>query len=183
MEELFPRYIKTKSKLSLCIREAQREDAAALLEHTHLVSGESDFLSFGQGEFKRNLIEEEAFIEDHLQAPNQLCIVAEINMEIIGLLTVKSSTKKRLQHIGEFGISIQKRFWGEGVGSQLVDSMIAWARQNELIRKLNLLVLANNTSAIHVYKKLGFEEEGLMRRASFQHGSFYDAYHMGMLID
>jgi len=42
----------------LVIREAAAEDARALLTYVEAVSGESDFLSFGPGEFELTEAEE-----------------------------------------------------------------------------------------------------------------------------
>lgn len=37
--------------------------------------------------------------------------------------------------------------------------------------------------AINLYKKFGFEVEGLIRRSFFVNGTYYNAYHMGKIID
>ncbi len=47
----------------LLIRPATAADAATLLDYVEAVGGESDFLSFGPGEFGLSLAEEQAFLE------------------------------------------------------------------------------------------------------------------------
>lgn len=183
MADFLPKHLKTKSGKALYLREVKRKDATTLIQHINIVASETPYLTYGQGDFNPTLSQEEDFISKLQESPNQIGIVAEVDQEIIGLLTVKASQKPRIQHIGEFGISIQKKCWGEGIGAHLLQAMLEWADKNELIKKINLMVLTHNTSAIHLYKKLGFEEEGCMRRASYQDGQFYDAYHMGKLID
>jgi RimJ/RimL family protein N-acetyltransferase len=41
----------------------------------------------------------------------------------------------------------------------------------------------DNFKAIKLYKKLGFEEEGMLKRDILINGTFYDTLCMGMMID
>ena len=165
------------------IREAVQSDAASLITYVNQVGGESDFLTFGGGEFSKTLEEESAIIEEHRIALNRVFLIAEVKGEIAGILNVNAGAKSRLQHIGTFGITVQKKYWGEGIGSLLMEAMIDWAKANPIIRKINLEVLTDNPSAIALYKKFGFEIEGTIRRSLFLNGKFSDSYAMGLLID
>ena len=49
--------------------------------------------------------------------------------------------------------------------------------------RLELEVFTHNARAIHVYKKLGFQEEGTRHQAFFKEGRFVDALMMGMIFD
>ncbi|MDW3647031.1 MAG: GNAT family N-acetyltransferase [Bacteroidia bacterium] len=165
------------------IREARKSDAASLITYVNQVGGESDFLTFGGGEFSKTVEEEEAIIENHRRALNRIFLIAEIEGEIAGILNVNAGAKARMQHIGTFGITVQKKYWGYGIGSLLMKAMIDWAKANPIIRKINLEVLTDNPSAIALYKKFGFEIEGTIRRSLFLDGKFSDSYAMGLLID
>ena len=50
---MFPRMVELRNGTALVIREADGSDAATLLDYLEVVSGQSDFLSFGPGEFNR----------------------------------------------------------------------------------------------------------------------------------
>ncbi|MEL7120979.1 MAG: GNAT family N-acetyltransferase [Bacteroidota bacterium] len=106
-----------------------------------------------------------------------------IDEELVGMLNVVASPKPRLQHVGEFGVSVLKNHWNKGIASLLINRMISWAEKSKIIKKINLKVLQNNDVAFQLYKRLGFEIEGLLRRDFFVKGVYYDAYMMGMLID
>lgn len=179
---LFPKEIKLKNGEIMLLRETKREDAAALLTFLDTVGGESNFLTFGSGEFGKTIAEQEAFIEACHLAPNRLSIIAEIKGEIAGGLDVEASKQPRLQHACEFGIAIKKIHWGKGIGNILIQSLIEWAKQGGIIRKINLFVNEKNDKAIQLYKKNGFEIEGKLRRDVFLNGQFHDAYLMGLLI-
>ena len=97
--------------------------------------------------------------------------------------SVSASSKKRMEHIGEIGISILKEYWGYGLGSILMEELIRWAHESHVIRRLELTVQDRNQRAIHVYKKLGFETEAIMPRgAKTDQGEFLDVHLMRFLI-
>ena len=50
--------------MGILIREALAEDAGQLIRHLKEIGGESDNLSFGEGEFSAALEQEEMFLEN-----------------------------------------------------------------------------------------------------------------------
>jgi RimJ/RimL family protein N-acetyltransferase len=64
-----------------------------------------------------------------------------------------------------------------------MQAMVDWAKQSGVIRKLNLMVRADNEKAQGLYKKFGFEYEGTNRRDMIINGQMHDAHYMGLLID
>jgi RimJ/RimL family protein N-acetyltransferase len=165
------------------IRKACGSDAEAMLEYLAVIGGESDFLTFGSGEFEKTVKEENEFIENTLKKDNALFIIAEINGRVIGNLNFSGGPRQRTAHVGEFGVSILKEYWGNGIGEELIKCLIDWSKNSGIIRKINLRVRADNKRGIHLYKKLGFSEEGILKRDFLINGEFYDSISMGLLID
>lgn len=165
------------------IRRATPKDAAEIVQYSNIIGGESDFLSYGKNEFSYNVEQERQVIRDYNSASNRLFIVAVIDNRICGLLTFWGNNRKRLEHWGEFGISVLRRYWGTGIGQALMDFMIRWAEEGKIIRKIDLMVREDNYSAITLYKKMGFEVEGRIRRAMKIDDTFYNFLYMGRLID
>lgn len=165
------------------IREVNRSDAKALVEYLNVIGGESDFLTFGLGQFGKSVEQEENFIEDILVADNVLFIIAEVNGKVLGVLNFSGGIRERTAHVGEFGVSVLKESWGKGIGEQLIKYLISWSKDSGVIRKINLRVRSDNARAIHLYKKLGFLEEGIIKRDFLINGEFYDSIMMGLLID
>jgi hypothetical protein len=60
----------------LLIREAAVADAAVILEHVEHISGESDFLTIGPGEFGLTVEQEEEYLRDSRRSDNKLYIIA-----------------------------------------------------------------------------------------------------------
>ncbi|MFA5513386.1 MAG: GNAT family N-acetyltransferase [Sphaerochaetaceae bacterium] len=175
--------MKEKAENTINIRKVAKSDAVNLIEYLNKVSCESDFLTFGAGEFVMSVEEEERFIENTFRKENDLFIVAETNNEIVGTLSFATGPRKRTAHVGEFGMSVIKKHWGIGVGTKLINYLISWAKESKRIRKINLKVRSDNERAIHLYKKMGFVEEGLRKRDLFVNDKFYDTLLMGKCID
>jgi len=167
----------------ITIREAVKSDAAAMITYLNIIGGESDFLTFGAGQITMSIEQEENFIANSSSEENALFIVAEINGKVVGNLNFSGGPRERTAHTGEFGVSVLKEYWGRGIGEELIKYLINWSKASGIIKKLNLRVRTDNARGIHLYKKLGFQEEGLIKRDFLIDGKFYDSLEMGLLID
>lgn len=167
----------------LQIMEPSVEDAAAMVSFAKQVGDETDNLTFDGEDFKVTVEEEKEFILKHQREANHLCLISKIEGEIVGMLSLAGTQRKRCKHIGEFGISIKKKHWKKKIASLMLNEMISWAKEGDTIKKIDLSVLKKNERAVKLYERLGFKHEGTRSRASFQGGNFLDTYLMGLEID
>ncbi|MTK12437.1 MAG: GNAT family N-acetyltransferase [Clostridiaceae bacterium] len=167
----------------IIIRKANQSDSKALIKYLNIIGGETDFLTFGLGEFGRTVEQEEEFIKNTLEKDNSLFIIAEINGKVIGNLNFSGGPRQRNAHVGEFGVSVLKEYWGNGIGEELIRYLVNWSKNSGIIRKINLRVRTDNKAGINLYKKIGFSEEGVLKRDYLINGEFYDSLAMGLLID
>lgn len=144
------------------IRKMEVQDAASIIEHKKLVTAENPDTLATAIENKAITIEEE---EETIKSlgPNDLGIVAVDRDTVIGMLNLRQDHRKKFEHIGQFGISLQKAYTGSGTGTRMVEQAVEFARNNEKIEKVILTVFANNPGAIKLYKRLGFEEEATLK--------------------
>lgn len=77
----------------------------------------------------------------------------------IGLCTLYLQPYKKLAHQCEFGIIVSDKERGKGVGTLLLTSVMALAKETFKIELLHLQVYAGNP-AIRLYERLGFTEFG-----------------------
>jgi RimJ/RimL family protein N-acetyltransferase len=178
-----PQHTLLKDDLQLTLRQAEPRDAEQLLAYIDQVAGESENLTFDPGEFELSVEEERTFLQHMAESPTSLYLLAEITGEIVGVLTFSTGKRSRLQHGGEFGMSILRSHWNLGIGSRMLAYLIEWARQTGTIRKINLRVRVDNLAAIHLYEKYGFVQEGCVTREFYLHEQFVDAYLMGLQLD
>ena len=84
----------------------------------------------------------------------------------------------RRRHACVLGISVIGHAQGKGVGSALMKALIDYADNWTTFLRIELTVYADNTNAIALYKKFGFEQEGVLRNYSLRNGRFDDVITM-----
>ena len=174
---------KLRNGIEMIIREATGEDARTVLDYVHRVCGETDFLTFGPGEFEINENQEKEFLENSRKTNNNLYILGLINGRIVSSLNFSGGQRNRIKHCGEFGMTVQKQYWGVGIGTLMLDTLIAWAKETNIIKKINLRVRTDNKRAILLYERRGFVKEAKIRKEIFIDGQFYDHYWMSLELD
>ena len=164
------------------VRQAMIEDARSIIDFYNIVGGETNFLSFGGNEFKRDEVEYQTFLEDTFNEKNSIILLGTINDQIISIGSINSSQKERTKHVGTLGIVIKKEYWRQSLGKLLMNSLIDWAKQNDLTRKIQLVTNEDNHKAIQLYKILGFEIEGVMKEDTFINGKYCNTLMMGLFL-
>ena len=79
-------------------------------------------------------------------------------------------------------MTVRREYWGRGIGTLLVQTMLGWARAGGKVRKVNLRVRTDNQRAIRLYEKMGFRREGVHTRDLLIHGQFVACLAMGLEI-
>lgn len=78
-------------------------------------------------------------------------------------------------HLGE------KDYWGRGLGTDTMRTICRYGFDRMRLHKIMLTVVTENESAHHIYKKVGFVDEGRLRQVFRRDGRWYDMYTMGLL--
>lgn len=168
----------------LLIREAETQDALDLIALLDQIGHESSFTSLDENGIAMSESEMELFIDQQAQSDNQIILLAFLNDELVGVVNITADQHPRVRHIGDVFLGIKKAYWGNGLGSILMEEAIEWAQSSGSIRRLQLTVQKRNTAAVHLYEKMGFIIEGLQERGAYiEGGEFLDVYLMGQLID
>lgn len=165
--------------LTYTIRSAMKNDAKDLSELRLQIDGETENLDRERGEAFIDVPGFEQVIHTDTISSRNLFLVAVSDKRIVGFSRCEGTYLKRFSHKVEFGICVLKDFWGYGIGKNLLKESIAWADSND-IKKITLNVLQTNTRAIELYKRLGFEIEGILRNDKIlSDGEYYNTIVMG----
>ncbi|MGX7244127.1 N-acetyltransferase family protein [Enterococcus quebecensis] len=172
------------TEVEFTIREAIPTDAAEILRALKIIGSETPYLVMDEKGMEMTPAEMSENLANLYESSNNVLMVALADETVVGTASVKASSKKRMEHIGEIGISILKDYWGFGLGSLMMEDLIDWAKESNVIRRLELTVQHRNQRAVHVYEKIGFETEAIMARgAKTDDGEFLDVHLMSMMID
>ena len=75
-------------------------------------------------------------------------------------------------------MAVHDAWQGRGIGTALLRAAIDLADRWLNLRRLELTVDTDNSTAVRLYEKFGFEIEGVLRKYSFRDGALVDAYAM-----
>lgn len=166
----------------LRVRDAVPADAATLLEYIETVAAESDYLSFGPGEFELGRTEQAEVLARFAESENQMYVLGLIDDILVSALFFDGGSRPRLRHVGEFGMTVRKDHWRRGIGQVMLQVLTTWAESSGVVRKIDLRVRADNIGAIRMYERSGFKHQGLITNEMLVNGTLYDVCVMGLEI-
>lgn len=163
------------------IREVTRHDVDKLASLIQQVERESDFMLFEADE--RIITPEQQLkrIESMQNEENSTIIVAEVDHQLVGYLVAIGGSANRNKYSVYIVIGVLSEFAGQGVGTKMFEALLNWAVKQK-IHRLELTVMKHNVRAVALYKKMGFEIEGIKRDSLYLNGKFVDEYYMGRII-
>ena len=111
----------------------------------------------------------------------RLQLVALHGGEVVGQLGLEQYLRVRQAHVGTFGMGVATAWQGKGVGSRLLTAALEVADNWMNLHRVELTVYADNQAAQGLYRKFGFEVEGLLRDYALRDGKFVDTVSMARL--
>ena len=165
----------------LRIRPATHDDVEELLDHIEAVAAEGRWLGT-ESPIDRDKRRDWMRTRAHPDDPDGARFVAAVGDRIVGSIDVY----REATGVAELGMAVADGWRGRGVGTQLMDAVLAWctAQGLERVHKVALQVWPHNAPARAFYRKLGFEDEGtLVRHYRRRDGSLWDAVIMGKVLD
>jgi ribosomal protein S18 acetylase RimI-like enzyme len=109
-------------------------------------------------------------------------LVAVEDGRLIGWCDVIPNERQSATHCGMLGIGLLPSVRGQGIGKRLLCGTLEAARAFGLLR-VELMVRVDNSNAIALYERAGFQVEGRRRRASCVDSVFHDVFIMAVLFD
>ncbi|WP_088051157.1 GNAT family N-acetyltransferase [Virgibacillus dakarensis] len=163
------------------IRQVTENDTEALLQLLKQVDNESAYMLHDANERKTTLESIKKMIAAFTAEPNSVIFVAEEAGTLVGYFLAVGGKVNRTRHSAYIVIGILPAFRGKGIGKAFFRAAEQWARKQR-VHRLELTVVAKNEAAIGLYKKAGFEMEGVKKHSLFIDGAFVDEYCMAKLL-
>lgn len=149
-----------KNNKECLLRNAVGADAEEIRDLFNLTHAQTDFLCTYPDENLCDIEQERKILSEKISSENEIEICAVVDGRIVGTAGIEPVGKKdKVKHRAEFGISIEKRYWGLGIGKDLLASCIECAKKAGY-SQLELKVVAENERAISMYERAGFVECG-----------------------
>lgn len=145
------------------IKRATSLDASDIIDFTKICGSETDNLSFDGDGISITVEQEMAYLNSIEKSTSNIFLIARDGNEIVGTGNYYVFPKKRMSHRGEFGISVKKSHWNQGIGSMLLKEIIVFAKKYAKSEIISLEVRSDNNAAIHLYEKFGFINIGTFK--------------------
>lgn len=160
---------------TMLIRNLYAQDAQTVLDTTRLVMGETPYLSRYPDECVMSAAQEVEWIERAQKNPRGLNLGAFVDGKLVGMCSMLPvAPQERMRHRGGVGLSVVRAYWHMGVGAALLTAAINGARLCGL-EQLELDVTGENERARALYRRFGFVEFGIHRRAmKYRDGRYAD---------
>lgn len=163
------------------IRHATPEDASGFINLHKALDAKSSFMLFESGERAFDLAAETEKLRRIIGSDYVAVFVAVLDEQLAGFAGVTRYQPRRASKSAKLATGVRADFYRRGVGTQLLAAVEEWARARGVAR-LELTVMESNHSAIGLYKKLEFVEEGLRRNSLWVDGAAVNELYMGKLL-
>ena len=139
------KYSKTvalKDGRECLLRNGAAEDGKTVHDCFDQAHEETDFLLTYPDENSFTAEQESDFLQAKTDSDNEIEIIAEVDGKVVGTAGIESiGTKDKIKHRAEFGISVDKSYWGLGIGRALTKACVECAREAEISLSLLLTFL------------------------------------------
>ena len=171
-----PIHIKDRLGRDVVLRSAEVSDAADLIDYLKITAAETPYLVREAQEVTLTLEQERSFIESKMKAEKELLLIASIDGKHIGNCSLMSiAPYKRYAHRSEIAIALYREYCGCGIGRVMMQTVLDAAKCLGY-EQVELEVVSDNSRAIEMYKKLGFEKYGSFpNNMKYSDGTYADA--------
>ena len=152
--------ITIKNGQKCIIRNGTFEDGPEVSTFFTTTHGETDYLLSYPEESTRDDEKQSNYLKETTESDREIELLAIVDGKVVGMAGFNAiGSKYKVRHRAEFGITVSKNYWGQGIGKAIMNACIKCAKEAGYIQ-LELDVVADHTRAIELYKKLGFIEFG-----------------------
>lgn len=160
------------SKNPLKLRPLERED----LKFIHSLDNDANIMRYWFEEPYEAFVELVELYDKHIHDQMERRFIIDMSGTNIGL--VELIEIDYIHRRAEFQIIIDPAHQGKGYGEKATRMAMDYAFLVLNLYKLYLIVDNENQRASHIYKKMGFEVEGVLKHEFFINGSYRDATRM-----
>jgi diaminopimelate decarboxylase len=160
------------------IRAATPRDAEGFLDLYRDVAAEERFLRSER--VSRSVRATRRLFREPRTSEHCFLVAAE-GGRVVGWISLTRDAHPIVRHVATFGMAVAADRRGEGIGTALLLEGLGWARSAG-VDKVELSVYPDNRTALALYRRFGFVEEGRLRRHSRKSYGDEDEILMGVWI-
>lgn len=160
------------SPINIRLRPLERED----LRFVHGLDNDAAVMRYWFEEPYEAFVELEELYNKHIHDQSERRFIIDLVGESIGL--VELIEIDYIHRRAEFQIIVHPDYENHGYAGQATQLALVYAFSVLNMYKIYLLVDVENIKAIHIYEKLGFMEEGVLKEEFYLTGQYRDVVRM-----
>lgn len=161
-------------EITLSLKPLEQEDLAFI----HAINNNYSIMSYWFEEPYESFAELESLYNKHIHDDTERRFIITNEKEYVGLIELVELDY--IHRKGELQIIISPAFQGNGYSKQAIFKALQYAFQILNLHKVYLIVSNYNEKALHIYEKMGFVREGVLREEFYVNGAYQDATRMSM---
>jgi RimJ/RimL family protein N-acetyltransferase len=146
------------------IRAAHVDDAPALAAAERETARTPGLLRSLPHELREEAFAERIAALESVNHRGRYVVAVDSRNQAVGHALLEPMALAQSAHVFRLTIVVHPGHTDRGVGRALMNDLLAWASRDPRVEKIELLVRATNERAIHLYRSLGFVEEGRLSR-------------------
>ncbi len=163
------------------IRPASPADAEELIALLVRLDEETPFMMYDPGERSTDAEPMRGRLLAIEGADNQVLLLAEEAGRVVGFLAALGGSCRRTRHRALVALGVRQARARRGVATRLLREAEQWAARVG-VNRLELTVMTHNEPAIALYRKLGYQQEGVRRRSMWVEERWVDELTMARLL-
>jgi diamine N-acetyltransferase len=161
--------------MKLKLRPLERK----VLSFIHDLDNERHAMAFWFEEPYESLDELFNLYDKHIHDDSERRFVIDIDEQFAGIVELMDINF--IHRTAEIQIIVKSDFRGQGLSKNAMLRGLDYAFNILNMHKVYLFVDAENHKALHLYKDIGFVQEGILRQHFFVEGMYRDSIFMGIL--
>ncbi len=81
----------------------------------------------------------------------------------------------------EIGYWIGEEYWGKGIGTKAIQLMVDYGFNELSLNRIFSGVFEYNQPSLRILEKCGFVKEGILKKAVYKNGNFYDEHRYAII--
>lgn len=163
------------------IRAIEASDARSFIHLQEEIFEQTDFMYNIQDELDLTVQQLRKNLTYWKQLRNRTILLCVLNGNFAGYVVIHGYKHSKNKHVASIHLAVKEEFQGKGIGLALMEAVEKWSKQREISR-LELCVMEHNDIALNLFRKLGYQQEGIRKNAIKLDGRYMNEYSLSKIL-
>lgn len=163
------------------IRAIEASDARSFIHLQEEIFQQTDFMYNMKNELDLTVQQLRKDLGYWKQLKNRTILLCILNGIFAGYAVIHGYKHSKTKHVASVRIAVKDEHQRQGIGSELLKAAERWSKQRDISR-LEASVMEHNESALNLFKKLGFQQEGIRQNAIKLNDTFINEYSLSKIL-